>query len=124
VNGFDQFDGNGLHTASNHMHHSVTTADVHPNPYSHQNQNHAHVGSSKTGFSYNQLQQNHSTPAPIQNSHYGGSDLGSPPVGESSLSSSRKGTLRTDFSTPLLIDEDDNKYRRRSPFESLQRWLK
>lgn len=41
------------------------------------------------------------------------------------IPNSRK-SVRSEFEmdTPVLIDEDDHKYRRRSPFESLSRWIK
>jgi len=36
----------------------------------------------------------------------------------------RKPVSKYDYEMPLLFDEDEHKYRRKSPFEALSRWLK
>jgi len=83
-------------------------------PYTNHNQSFPNSSSSKLS---------HNTHYNTNQNHYYDTSL--PSTSENYIPNARK-NLKSEFGieTPLLIDEDDHKYRRRSPFESLSRWIK
>ncbi|ODN03005.1 Zinc finger protein-like 1 [Orchesella cincta] len=61
------------------------------------------------------------TPSPQSSkSFYGDMSSGN----AASTPNPRKPVSKYDYEMPLLFDEDEHKYRRKSPFEALSRWLK
>ena len=95
-------------------------------------------GSASSNFNRNLDVQSHSnmndsqgTPHTKFNQSYGSGthnsyydEPASASTSSSNLVPNPRKSIKSDFETPLLIDENDHKYRRRSPFESLTRWLK
>jgi hypothetical protein len=103
---------NSMNNSMSNFHRHSNAAEVHSHSHSHSN--HQDSQFTKLHESYG---------GTGGNSYYGHGDVGGLPTESFSQNTSSRKTTRADFETPLLIDDDD-KYRRRSPFESLSRWLR
>jgi hypothetical protein len=86
-----------------------TNGGVHVHSHNHQH-NHEASTSAMLNHSYSKLSDNFGSPAQ------------QPYFPDPSVTTTRK-SVKFESEIPLLLDEED-KYRRRSPFESLSRWLK
>jgi hypothetical protein len=95
----------GTHGTTSVMKNSMGMGSNHVEPST------SYMSSHKTSYT--------SSPPPLSKSFYGDMSADS-----SSNTNPRKPVNKLEYEMPLLFDEDEHKYRRKSPFEALTRWLK